>query len=233
MDHIFISYRREDAADVTGRIHDRLRQHFGEDAIFTDVDKIPLGEDFRQHLDQKMSQCKVLLPVIGRNWIKAKDHRGRLRLEDPGDFVRLEIESALKRNIPVIPLLVHGIEMPSVEDLPESLRPLAFRNGTPIRRDPDFHKDMDRLINGLKERLDIAATAQVQESQPSDSGSAAGSEEEDQELSNLYTEGLSAFYTESWDRAAFETKVRSRDTSRLSPPGGPALSRSPRAARPS
>ena len=97
MDHIFISYRRDDAADVTGRIHDRLREHFGKEAIFADVDKIPLGDDFRAHLDQKMGRCKVLLPVIGRDWINATDRDGKPRLEDPTDFVRLEIEAALER----------------------------------------------------------------------------------------------------------------------------------------
>jgi outer membrane protein assembly factor BamD (BamD/ComL family) len=214
VDHIFISYRREDAADVTGRIHDRLRQHFGEDAIFTDVDKIPLGEDFRTHLDQKMSQCKVLLPVIGRNWLNAKDQQGRLRLQDPGDFVRLEIESALERNIPVIPLLVHGIEMPSAEDLPEPLRTLAFRNATPIRRDPDFHKDMDRLIKGLEQHLQSTGTREDQGAASSRSAPSSDKTDNARVLSDLYTEGLSAFYTENWEKAVdIFTKVAAIDSS--------------------
>lgn len=153
MNNIFISYRREDAADVTGRINDRLRQHYGEEAIFTDVDNIPFGVDFRTYLDEEVSQCKVLLAVIGRNWLMVKNDKGRPRLHDPTDFVRIEIESALQRNIPVVPLLVHGTGMPSVDKLPESLQELTFRNGTPIRPDPDFHKDMDRLIKGLDQHL--------------------------------------------------------------------------------
>ena len=114
MDHIFISYRREDAADVTGRINDRLRQHFGDEAVFTDVDKIPIGEDFRVHLDEKVSQCIVFLAVIGKNWLTAAGHKGRSGLHDPTDYVRIELESALRRNIPVIPLLVSqsGLMMP-------------------------------------------------------------------------------------------------------------------------
>ncbi len=107
-DSVFISYRREDAPDVTGRINDRLRQRFGEGSIFTDVDKVPLGVDFRAHLDEKLSQCKVLLAVIGRKWLAIEDDEGRKRLRAPEDFVRIEIESALQRGIPVIPLLVPG-----------------------------------------------------------------------------------------------------------------------------
>jgi hypothetical protein len=153
MNNIFISYRREDAADVTGRINDRLREHYSEEAIFTDVDNIPFGVDFRTKLDEEVSQCKVLLVVIGKNWLSVKNEKGQRRLDNPADFVRIEIESALKRNIPVIPLLVHGTKMPSADELPESLQQLAFRNGTPIRPDPDFHKDMSRLIDGLDEHL--------------------------------------------------------------------------------
>lgn len=215
MNHIFISYRREDAADVTGRIHDRLRQHFGEDAIFTDVDKIPLGVDFRAQLDDKVSRCKVLLPVIGRNWLAVKDHRGQPRLQDPDDFVRLEIESALRRDIPVIPLLVHGIEMPSKDDLPDSLQELAYRNGTRIRPDPDFHKDMDRLISALEQHLRSLDEGSSDSSAfpPRPSGAAEQSAHADLAdlagLADLYTEGLSWFYTENWDRAveAFEKVI--------------------------
>jgi len=152
MHKIFISYRRDDSADVTGRINDRLRAHFDKDEIFTDVDNIPFGADFRSHIDEAVGQCQVLLAVIGRNWLTQKNARGGLRLDDQADFVRVEIESALKRKIPVIPLLVHGIEMPPVDKLPESIQDLAFRNGISIRRDPDFHTDMNRLIGGV-ERL--------------------------------------------------------------------------------
>jgi len=150
MHKIFISYRRDDSADVTGRINDRLRTHFAKDEIFTDVDNIPFGADFRSHIDEAVSQCQVLLAIIGRNWLTQKNARGGLRLHDQADFVRVEIESALRRKIPVIPLLVHGIEMPPVDALPESIQDLAFRNGVAIRRDPDFHSDMDRLIAGVE-----------------------------------------------------------------------------------
>ncbi len=153
-DQIFISYRRDDAAYVTGHINDLLRKEFGDEAVFTDVDNIALGVDFRAVLDETVSQCQVLLAVIGSGWLNATDKDGQLRLQDPADFVRIEIESALKRNIPVIPLLVSGAKMPAVEDLPESLRGLAFRNGTQIRPAPDFRVDMERLIKNLRRHFD-------------------------------------------------------------------------------
>ena len=147
---IFISYRRTDSADVTGRIYDRLITKFGRDAVFKDVDSIPLGLDFKEYLDNQVGECNVLLAIIGDRWLEASDSTGKKRLEDPNDFVRIEIESALQRDIPVIPLLVRDAKMPSEESLPSSLRKLVYRNGTPIRSDPDFHRDMDRLIKALE-----------------------------------------------------------------------------------
>ncbi|HSL45639.1 MAG TPA: toll/interleukin-1 receptor domain-containing protein [Anaerolineales bacterium] len=150
---IFISYRRSDSADITGRIYDRLVDEFGRDPIFKDVDSIPLGVDFKEYLDQKVSECRVLLAVIGDRWVDARDAAGRKRLDDPEDFVRIEIESALRRDIPVIPLLVRGVQMPSEVDLPAGLQELVYRNGIPVRPDPDFHRDMDRLVAALKESI--------------------------------------------------------------------------------
>jgi len=147
---IFVSYRRSDSADIAGRIYDRLIVRFGKDPVFKDVDSIPLGFDFKEYLDKKVGECDVLLAIIGDRWLDASDSKGKNRLEDPTDFVRIEIESALQRGIPVIPLLVRGAEMPSEETLPSSLRKLVYRNGIPIRSDPDFHRDMDRLISALE-----------------------------------------------------------------------------------
>ena len=157
-DQIFISYRRDDAAYVTGHINDLLRKEFGDAAVFTDVDNIALGVDFRAVLDETVSQCHVLLAVIGSNWLTVRDKDGQLRLNDPADFVRIEIESALNRNIPVIPLLVSGAKMPAAEDLPESLRPLAFRNGIQIRPAPDFGVDMARLVKNLQRHFESIRT---------------------------------------------------------------------------
>jgi hypothetical protein len=148
--HIFVSYRRSDSADIAGRIYDRLIGKFGKGPIFKDVDSIPLGLDFKEYLDMKVGECDVFLAIIGNEWVSASDSTGKRRLDDPTDFVRIEIESALERKIPVIPLLVRDAHMPREDDLPSSLRKLVYRNGTPIRSDPDFHRDMDRLIAALE-----------------------------------------------------------------------------------
>jgi hypothetical protein len=150
---IFVSYRRDDSADVTGRIYDRLVAHFGQDKVLRDVDSIPLGADFREHLENIVHQCAVELVIIGRQWIDVRNDVGKRRLEDPADFVRVEVESALSRNIPVIPVLVQDASVPAVDQLPPSLSKLAYRNGTVVRRDPDFHSDMDRLIKALEKLL--------------------------------------------------------------------------------
>ena len=147
---IFISYRRQDSGDVTGRIYDRLVQQFGREAIFKDVDSIPLGVDFRVVLDKAVGQCDLLLAVIGRQWLSSQNESGARRLDDQRDFVRIEIEAALRRDIPVIPLLVQGAGMPGENDLPPSLQALVFRNAIPIRPDPDFHHDIDRLLKGVE-----------------------------------------------------------------------------------
>jgi formylglycine-generating enzyme required for sulfatase activity len=149
MSQVFISYRRDDSADVTGRIYDRLIQRYGRENVFKDVDNIPLGIDFRQVINDAVGRCQVLLAVIGRQWLDAAGPSGGRRLDDPRDFVRLEIEAALGRGIPVIPVLVGGTVMPGDELLPPSLQALAFRNAIAVRRDPDFHHDVDRLLNSL------------------------------------------------------------------------------------
>lgn len=149
MSKIFLSYRREDSADVTGRIYDRLIHVFPQ-SVFRDVDSIPLGVDVRAYLDEQVAKCDVFLAVIGRDWLKAKGRNGKSRLEDHEDFVRIEIESALKRQIPIIPVLVSGAKIPPAERLPISIQDVSYRNGIVVRPDPDFHKDMDRLIVQLK-----------------------------------------------------------------------------------
>jgi hypothetical protein len=126
---------------------------FGRKPVFKDVDSIPLGTDFKEFLGKQVSNCSVLLAIIGDRWLDARGLGGMRRLDDPDDFVRLEIESALERGIPVIPLLVRGAHMPEEEDLPPSLRKLVYKNGIPIRPDPDFHNDMDRLISALEKYM--------------------------------------------------------------------------------
>ena len=165
MGKIFISYRREDTRDITGRIYDCLEARFGSSAIFMDVAAIPFGVDFREHIQQAAEQSGVLLAVIGRTWLHAADEGGRRRLNEPDDFVRVEIEMALQRGTTVVPVLVHGAAMPSAADLPTSLQPLAFRNAAEIRSGRAFRGDLDRLIRSLQDIVGVPAPS---------SGAAAG-----------------------------------------------------------
>ncbi len=153
MSKILISYRREDSADVSGRIYDRLVREFGVGTIFKDVDSIPFGVDFRKYLDEQVAKCEVFLAIIGRDWVKKRGSKGKSRLEDPSDYVRIEVEAALRRQIPVIPVLVSGATISPINRLPVSLQDLSYRNGLVVRPDPDFHRDMDRLIEFLRQAI--------------------------------------------------------------------------------
>lgn len=144
---VFICYRRADSIDITGRIYDRLSDTFGKESVFKDVDSIPLGKDYREVLRESVSQCSIFLVVIGKYWLKTEN--GEQRLNMPRDFVRFEIETALQRRIPVIPLLVNGASLPVASDIPHDLLELIYRHGMPIRPDPDFHTDINRLIRHI------------------------------------------------------------------------------------
>lgn len=161
MSKILISYRREDSPDVIDRIDDKLANQFGREAVFKDVESMPFGVDFRKHLDEQVAQCDVFLAVIGPDWMGPKDSQGKTRLEDPEDFVRFEIELALKRQIPVIPILVRGASIPPAEQLPTSLQELPYRHGLAVRSGPDFHRDVDCLIEYLKRQISGLSESQT------------------------------------------------------------------------
>jgi hypothetical protein len=148
---IFVSYRRTDSADVAGRIHDRLAEQFGKGSIFMDVDSIPLGVNYRNHIVGMLGRCKVCLVIMGPNWARLTGPDGRPRLQDEDDLVRIEVETALSlKSAPVVPLLVSGAAMPLEADLPPGLLELLDREGQPIRPNPDFNNDVDRLVARLR-----------------------------------------------------------------------------------
>jgi TIR domain len=149
---VFISYRRDDSAGYAGRVRDRLERELGRKLLFMDVDGIPLGTNFSKVLHEEVAKCGVLLAVIGPNWSDARDGEGNRRLDDPNDFVRLEVAAALHRDIPVIPILLDGSRIPKASELPDDLKELASRNGLDVRH-ASFHQDMDRLIGSLKKQL--------------------------------------------------------------------------------
>lgn len=151
MPRIFISYRRDDSTATVGRIHDRLVKAFGKDNVFMDVDIIPPGSDFAEVLEEELEKCDVLLIIIGQKWVTIADANGHKRLENPEDFVRIEVERGLARHdLLVIPVLVDEALVPNPADLPESLGKIASLQVIQIRHNPDFHRDVDRLIKFLK-----------------------------------------------------------------------------------
>ena len=153
---VFICYRREDAPATTGRIYDHLVQSFGEASVFKDVDSIPVGTDFPSHIQRILRQATAQVVVIGPRWLDIRDEAGQSRLQNPGDFVRQEIETGLASGIPVIPVLVEGATMPPAQVLPASLAPLTRLQAVNIRFDPDFTTDVRRLITAI-ERVDTTA----------------------------------------------------------------------------
>ena len=146
---IFISYRRDDAEGQAGRLFDDLAKRFGKNAVFMDVTGIGVGRDFRMAIEEQVASCGVLLAMIGKAWLDARDESGRRRLDDPADFVRLETASALKRDIPVVPVLVQGAHMPRPEQLPDDLAALAYRNGVELTH-ARWDSDVEVLINALR-----------------------------------------------------------------------------------
>ncbi|MCI4644402.1 MAG: OmpA family protein [Hyphomonadaceae bacterium] len=151
MAKLFISYRRSDTQYQADRLHTAIRPHVEDPArnIFIDIDNVPLGVNFATYVDEKVSQCEVLLALIGPDWLEARAEDGKRRLDDPEDFVRIEIASALKRGIPVVPVLFDDAPVPRPEQLPEDLKELSLRNGVQIRR-ATFEEDVVRLVTGLK-----------------------------------------------------------------------------------
>jgi hypothetical protein len=160
---IFINYRRGDDAGNTGRLFDRLQDIFKPEQLFLDVDNIPPGRDFVRELNDRVAECDIVLAVIGKTWLEAHNAAGDRRLDDPDDFVRIEIVSALNQGKLVIPVLVGDADMPRPEDLPEALQPLARRNALRLTHER-FRADMGGLVKALQQSLaEIEAERQAEE----------------------------------------------------------------------
>ena len=148
-DKVFISYRRDDEQGYAVRLYERPAESFGKERLFFDVDSIPIGFDFVSYIERQIGLSDVVLVVIGRNWLNATDEHGQRRLENPEDFVRIEIESALEQGKHVIPVLVQGAVMPLSTQLPPKLRPLARRNAF-FASHVGFRAETERLIASLR-----------------------------------------------------------------------------------
>jgi hypothetical protein len=149
MTHIIISYRRADSDAISGRIRDRLANHFGDDSIFMDIDSIPFGVDFREHIQEALAQNDILIAIIGPKWL-GPGRGDRMRIMEETDPVRIEIETALKNRSAIIPVLVGDAGMPEPTELPDSLKDLAFRNAAQVEAGRDFNQHMERLIRSIE-----------------------------------------------------------------------------------
>ena len=158
MSKIFISYRRQDSRPVATLIYEPLAKHFeakfGAGAVFMDVHGIPLGVNFRSYLNEQVAGAELQLALIADRWLTAVDEHGARRIDSPNDFVRIEIETALKRGVPVVPVYVDDAKFLHEADLPDGLKDLAGMNGFQLRTDARyFAADAARLIAGLEPHL--------------------------------------------------------------------------------
>ena len=158
---IFISYRREDSEGEAGRLYDDLVRAYGANAVFMDVAGIAPGLDFRKAIDDNVAGCGVLLVIVGPQWATITGSDGKRRLDDDNDFVRLEVASALARNIAVIPVLVHEARMPHPEQLPDNIKDFAYRNSVEISH-ARWNSDVQLLIDALKQYVTTSSATETQ-----------------------------------------------------------------------
>jgi acetyl-CoA carboxylase biotin carboxyl carrier protein len=162
---IFICYRRDDASGHMGRLFDHLARLFGKEQVFNDIDagRIEPGDDFVEVIEDTVGSCWLMLVIIGRQWLDTKNAEGQRRIDHPEDFVRLEIEAALARGIPIIPVLVQNAAMPRSTELPESIAKLARRQSAELS-DKRWDYDVGLLVEKLKERYEQFKEVLVAES---------------------------------------------------------------------
>ena len=146
---IFLNYRRKDTEDTAGRLFDSLCAHFGEQRVFMDIDDIQPGVDFDEVVHEAVGKCDVLLALIGPTWLTMVDEHGRRRLDDPDDYVRIELQVALQRDIRVVPVLIHDVAMPKAEDLPDGLQRLTHKQAVGLSN-TRWRYDLGRLIEALE-----------------------------------------------------------------------------------
>ena len=158
---IFISYRRDDSEGEAGRLFDDLVRAYGDDSVFMDVAGIEPGLDFRKAIDANVASCGVLLAMIGPTWASVTDASGVRRLDNANDFVRLEIASALARQVAVIPVLVHGAHMPKLEELPDDLKDLRYRNSVELTH-ARWNSDVALLVGALKNYVSVNPSTQTE-----------------------------------------------------------------------
>ena len=169
MSSVFVSYRRGDSEGQARALNFELVKLVGKDSVFMDVDSIALGQDFRHVLNERLESCELMLALIGPGWLDAKDAAGNRRLENATDFVRLEIAAALKRNIPVTPVLLQGTQMPPLERLPDDLKELVYRNGFELG-----HSTWESDVREMVKRLGLDKESAVPANGPVEAAAKSG-----------------------------------------------------------
>ena len=152
MSRIIISYRRSDwpqSRDVSSTDWFSITE---KNLVFMDIDNVPFGIDFRKHIQGVLSNSDILIEVVGPKWLGARK-RGKSRIQEETDYVRIELETALQKGIPVVPVLVGSADMPKPEDVPSSLQDFVYLNAAPVDVGRDFHQHVDRLIRSMDSLL--------------------------------------------------------------------------------
>ena len=147
---IFLSYRHMENTGMIDTIYKSLTDTFTEALVFRDQESIPLGTNFKTYLDNVIRQCRVVVVIVGPQWLLHTDSSGRRRIDNPNDFVRVEVQSALQRDIPIIPVFIDGAIMPTIDELPTALQELVYLNGLPVRSGVDAANDINRLITAVR-----------------------------------------------------------------------------------
>jgi hypothetical protein len=157
---IFLSYRRSDSGDASRRLYEAIWRRFGADSIYMDTASTAWGEEWRNALEEAISSADVIIVVIGPNWVTAQGDWGRRRIDQPDDWVRREIELALRSNKAALPVLVGGATMPPAEALPPEIEALASRQAL-LLRDEEWDEHVEGLLEQLESRISATHRATI------------------------------------------------------------------------
>lgn len=174
---VFMSYRRTDDANFTGRFHDKLIGVFGDANVFRDIDSIPAGTRFEDVINARLSDVDAVVALIGPTWGG--------RIDAANDFVRMEIAHALQGGTPVIPVLIEDTTLPTTDALPDDLKPMLDRQTVRVRRDPDFHRDAARVIDGVREAVAVKREREAAARRVAEEAERASREEEERRQAEL------------------------------------------------
>jgi hypothetical protein len=209
---IAISYRRTES-DAAGRIYDRLAQRYGDESIFRDIDTIPFGVDFRRAVDEALADADVLIAIVGPQW-RGINEDGSARITEVNDLVRIEIETALKRDIPLIPVLIGAALMPKATEIPESIRDFSFRNAAHIDSGRNFNTDVERLMRSIDRHREAKEQGEAQAKQEAALKEEAEKERKRREEEKRRTEAQQQADEERTRREAAEAEKRAEEVRR-------------------